>query len=374
MSKIAVVIPLYKERLSRNEIISLEQCRKVLGGYDFFFLSPERLNVPFRKDEKIVYTSKENLSSRKKYSDYVLSLEFYSLFDEYEFMLIYQLDAFVFEDKLEYFCGLDYDYIGAEWLYGLECHTQDGQLWYFGNGGLSLRRVSAFKKWITEDKSVVDYGRMLLPEDLVISIYGREHLRIADRKIAMKFSYDLHPEECFHMNGDKLPFGCHAWYRFDNVFWKKIIDTYGYDVELVDVSDTETQLLCSGKERDEKLKKYYNKDKIDICLRQIITKYDGELYVFGAGQYGFSFINMIKNTSVLVKGVIDNDISKVGKCVEGIPILRLNDVFNNGENVVVLVTMGNPGSAMKSLDEIGLIKGVNYACSRDLQMCMCEVS
>ena len=33
-------------------------------------------------------------------------------FLEYQYMLIYQLDAFVFEDKLDYFCELGYDYIG----------------------------------------------------------------------------------------------------------------------------------------------------------------------------------------------------------------------------------------------------------------------
>jgi hypothetical protein len=45
-----------------------------------------------------------------------LSEEFYQAFTDFEFMLIYQLDAFVFRDELADWCRSGYEYIGAPWL------------------------------------------------------------------------------------------------------------------------------------------------------------------------------------------------------------------------------------------------------------------
>jgi hypothetical protein len=28
------------------------------------------------------------------------------------------------------------------------------------------------------------------------------------------------PRLCFELNGRKLPFGCHAWQRYDRGFWE----------------------------------------------------------------------------------------------------------------------------------------------------------
>ena len=366
MGNVAVVIPCYKEKLDTNEKISLTQCRKILGRYDRFLLAPCGINIEDLSGERVVYTDKENLSSRKNYSDYVLSIEFYELFKGYEFILIYQLDAFVFIDKLEYFCGLDYDYIGGEWLYGLECHLHEQKLWYFGNGGLSLRRVDAFRKWISENQDVVDYARMLLPEDIAISIFGKDDLRIAGRDVAMDFSFDLHPEECYKMHDERLPFGCHGWDRFDAVFWKKIIDSYGYEVELNDVYDDENRILCSGKERSQKLKQYFDPNKINGCLKKLFTGWNGELSIFGAGQYGFSFINMVENTGITVKYVIDNDINKIGKKVEGIDIVSLSTALSR-DALPILIALMKPLSVEKQLIEKGLVKGRDYICSVDLQ-------
>lgn len=371
MKQVAIIIPLYKEILSCNETIALKQCRKILQSYERFFIIPEDLEIKCVEDEHIIATDRIHLSSRKNYSDYVLSLEFYELFFDFEYILIYQLDAFVFEDKLEYFCNLEYDYIGAEWLYGLECHSHNQNLWYFGNGGFSLRRVNAFTKWISENKEMVDYARMLLPEDLAISIYGRDYLKIASRNVAMEFSYDMHPEECFRMQGERLPFGCHAWDRFDTLFWKRVIDSYGYNVELNYVNDEETKLLCSGKERSEKLKQFFDSNKIYGCLDKMFKEWRGELSIFGAGQYGYSFINMVKDTGITVKYVIDNDVNKIGKKVEGIDIVSMSRALSN-DSLPILITLANPTLVEKQLLKNGLVKGQDYLCSKDLQIEMCK--
>ena len=43
----------------------------------------------------------------------LLTADFYRRFTDYEYILIHQLDVFLFEDKLLEFCDMGYDYIGA---------------------------------------------------------------------------------------------------------------------------------------------------------------------------------------------------------------------------------------------------------------------
>ena len=79
----------------------------------------------------------------------MLNPNFYQRFRRFEYILIYQLDAFVFSDRLEEFCRLGYDYIGAPWPLGdgnkhnEELVVEGNHFLTVGNGGFSLRRVQA---------------------------------------------------------------------------------------------------------------------------------------------------------------------------------------------------------------------------------------
>ena len=172
-------------------------------------------------------------------------------------MLIYQLDAYVFEDELLYWANRGYDYIGAPWvpmkskilhnsreryclLLRYYFYKQIGsnkakKLKYHwlqvGNGGFSLRRISKFIKLTQHYRekicSLLDDNCEFYPEDLLL------HNEITDRKyrlkkpayrIALKFSMEMNAEWCYDYNGKQLPFGCHAWYHKDYIsFWSQII-------------------------------------------------------------------------------------------------------------------------------------------------------
>ena len=36
----------------------------------------------------------------------------------------------------------------------------------------------------------------------------------------LRFAFESAPRRCFELTGHKLPFGCHAWERFDRAFWE----------------------------------------------------------------------------------------------------------------------------------------------------------
>jgi hypothetical protein len=47
---------------------------------------------------------------------------------------------------------------------------------------------------------------------------------IAPVNEAIKFSFEANPEFLFEKNNYQLPFGCHAWQRYDPLFWEKYIN------------------------------------------------------------------------------------------------------------------------------------------------------
>jgi hypothetical protein len=49
--------------------------------------------------------------------------------------------------------------------------------------------------------------------------------KVADAETAMKFSFETNPQKLFELNGCVLPFGCHAWEKYDPNFWAKYIYT-----------------------------------------------------------------------------------------------------------------------------------------------------
>jgi hypothetical protein len=44
--------------------------------------------------------------------------------------------------------------------------------------------------------------------------------RIAPVDEALQFAFEAAPRLCFELNHRRLPFGCHAWMKFDREFWK----------------------------------------------------------------------------------------------------------------------------------------------------------
>lgn len=113
-NRVIIVIPIYKKSLNANEAKSLAQCQKVLHQYPIIFVAPESLEADFIPTEnKVERFDDAYFKSPKTYNKLLINPLFYERFIAYEFMLIHQLDAYVFKDELEKWCQKGYDYIGA---------------------------------------------------------------------------------------------------------------------------------------------------------------------------------------------------------------------------------------------------------------------
>jgi hypothetical protein len=252
LKEVAIYVPTYRSELSADEQISVRHLEHYLGAYDKFLVIPDNLNVsvpgcrPIRFDPAY-------FTSAQAYSRLCLSEELYRAFMGYKYILCYQLDCLVFSDRLSEWCAKGYDYIGAPWF------KRPGFRWLYpgpelaGNGGLSLRHVAhsldairrSNQMGITDILDAAarvrysprifrDLKRALLlkrnsaarfshAEDIWWAMHASTYLpsfRIAPVEAAVDFSFETDPRYCFEKNGQRLPFGCHAWARYDREFWE----------------------------------------------------------------------------------------------------------------------------------------------------------
>lgn len=244
--EVVIVIPVHKESLSEHEQISFLQVTNVLIEYPITLVAPEG----FRAGNYFELTSKEigielfdskYFESIQGYSELCFSEEFYNRFNQYKYMLLYQLDAFVFCDKLLEFCEKGYDYIGA---------PVPHVLWPFigtriGNGGFSLRKIKTMLR-VVDVKSNVEEILQVRSQKEQEEIYRNEDQFIAfsllylkecgeditmpSESDAYKFAIEFNIDGIYEGIKDHIPFGTHRWHtnRFDD--WWSIIEKYGYSL------------------------------------------------------------------------------------------------------------------------------------------------
>ncbi len=231
--KIAVVIPTHKEQLNPLEEISLDRCRKVLGRYPLIFAVPEGKNFSWIPDDCRTIHFPHLGQGIQHYDMLMTSLSFYEAFGDFDYILIYHLDAFVFYDALEIFCRLGYDYIGAPWP-RLYTRRVNGKLTgRVGNGGFCLKNVKAHHKLLIEHADLIESVGKKFPDDIFFAYCGKRddcNFHVAPIDIAYKFAAEFNPARVVKKNDGLLPFGCHAWHRFQSEFYIELFTHFGYDL------------------------------------------------------------------------------------------------------------------------------------------------
>lgn len=273
----AVVIPVYKKTMDRLEILSLKQCLKVLPHVPLVFVGPESLDFgPYKEFAPIANLERfddDYFASLEGYSRLLLHASFYEAFQSFDFILIYQLDAFVFENQLEFWCQQPYDYIGAPWW------SEEKGWWGVGNGGFSLRRVKkhfnllktrqkedaqAYWQYICTNvesfwSRIARYPQKVLktlgigagvesfitkfiekgcPEDMFWGLHARRFcsdFSVAPPEVALGFSIEGGLSEAVSRYCSHPPFGCHReWFL-------EMIERY-FDSGAVPRNQTESQV------------------------------------------------------------------------------------------------------------------------------------
>lgn len=239
---VVITIPIYRETLSITEKVSLQQLKRILGHYPCVFVAPESLEFDYEGlEDGIVVERFPNhyFTSITSYSQLLLTEKYYARFAAYDYLLIYQLDAFVFSDRLQEFCDLGYDYIGAP-------IAPSNPIWHaigarVGNGGLSLRKITAarqaLKRWeqLPVGRQQIFQDVFLQVEDLFWGWCGVQSdfdFRCAPIATALQFAVQEEVQRCYRRieAGTLQPFGCHGWNESHVAFWQRKIAACGYEL------------------------------------------------------------------------------------------------------------------------------------------------
>ncbi|TSD65876.1 hypothetical protein FFF34_000315 [Inquilinus sp. KBS0705] len=253
-NKLAViVIPIHKATLNANEVISLKQCLKILKDYPIVFACSKNLNTThYQKimaDNAVLFKTEHfndiYFKSSVGYNKLMLTPDFYKAFLDYQYLLIYQLDVYVFKDDLKYWCKQNYDYIGAPLL---PHENRENEMQFLkgyskilnfinrtigtnfkiknvGNGGFSLRKVKKCYWLLTLSKSkVAAWGTN--HEDGFFRYWGNIFspiFKLPTDEVALHFSIEHSPKQSLKILGGEMPFGCHAFEKFEPHTWKLYI-------------------------------------------------------------------------------------------------------------------------------------------------------
>ena len=265
---VAVVVPLsLNPALTPAEELSIQHLEHYLGGYDRYLIAPRGVSIQ-RRGFQVRHLPRKFFGSKAAYNRLMMWPPLYRAFEDYQYILVYQLDCLVLSDQLAHWCGAGWDYIGAPWV---PC---DDTPWvkqaHVGNGGFSLMKVSSVLQvlanryrqkpmsyWTDMVLRNSDYAGPLvraleaahrvLPGSTILARCARmwrvsehpaEHGENNDRfwsvqavrylssfKVApvddgLRFAFEAAPRLCFELSGRQMPFGCHAWEKFDRAFWE----------------------------------------------------------------------------------------------------------------------------------------------------------
>ena len=253
--------------LSTDEEVSLRHVRHFLGAYDRFLIAP-RGSGAGREGFRTLEFSHRFFGSATAHHRLLMWPGFYGAFRNYQYILIHHLDSLTLSDDLERWCAAGWDYIGAPWL---PC---DDTPWvkeaHVGNGGFTLMKVSSaldvlrnrhrMKPYSYVGDALIRNGDWLRPlfrgvarlvrpglrpaplarllqywelhEDLAANgcnndyFWSFEAVRylpsfsVAPVAEGLRFAFEAAPRTCFELNHRQMPFGCHAWPKFDRAFWE----------------------------------------------------------------------------------------------------------------------------------------------------------
>lgn len=362
LKPVVIVIPRYSINLSMCEEVALRQVHYILGHYDIVYVSPEKMREFYSPTDNVEYFDDNCFSSVYAYSELLMTTEFYMRFLQYEYMLIYQLDAFVFRDDLLQYCKMGYDYIGAPIS---RFHSMmKGRV---GNGGLSLRKVSSCLRMTRDKNSVIksvfknipDDKKTVRPEDQFFGWCGYNDgydFLLPDVKIALSFSVENNVQHVYKkIEKGELPFGVHGWSRSFNFFlWKDFIaeskGCEGVDISLLEHEILKKESITYKEIMSRAVMAYFykrlaRKDKCSITLSDTFPLSDSYV-IWGNGVIGKRILNLFFKCGYYVTGVVDkkfekNSISEHVECS-----------FFSVDNIKTLVKKNKVIVAVKQSDEI----------------------
>lgn len=256
-----VVIPVHQPFPTAEETFSLVRCAEVLYKHDIIIVYPTNIDpsrwVSLIPAASAIGVTPDWMQSIRAYNRMMINPTFFDIFDSYTHLLIHEPDALVVSDCLVQWCKSGFDYIGAPWFEGYANAAINAPFVGVGNSGFSLFNLDSARavlkssfRWYPYKVAAKDVMRRVLRRpgpsgasaikafwvagqvkgahlisnyncDIFWSIFASKALpafSIPSPEIAASFAWEVNPSVCHRICDGKLPFGIHAWCRYDKNF------------------------------------------------------------------------------------------------------------------------------------------------------------
>ena len=359
---VIIIVPVYKMDLDEYEKISLGQVNTVLCSYSKAFIAPQSLQFDYGVEYaswKIERFPDKYFANTETYSELCLSPEFYERFLLYQYMLIYQTDAFIFSDRLEEFCKLGFDYIGA---------PVPKSVWRFlgtkvGNGGLSLRKIGSVLRILKNKQDILkkasgEYSQEFVDLRLQIedqffaycSTLSELHFFTPVSKLAAIFSVESDFGYAYQDLAENLPFGCHRWYQNNFSVWWPIIQKYGYQLSEEDIN------------KAERIHDMFRLRHIRAYLFERFIRFHRNLHfsIWGYGVDGHKCIDLLEAVGIEVASIYDIHAGKIENdtCI---PLRKPVDAeLKLKQSIIIIATAKYESEISHHLETLGLQRNVDF--------------
>jgi hypothetical protein len=252
-----VIVPIYRE-LQPAEYAIVKHNLTVLENWPVTLISSikskalvEELRRKLNRQTQAIITvelfADQYFDDVSGYNDLMLSRTFYNRFSKCKNILICQHDALIISNSLAEWIDRKFAFIGAPHFEGFHDPILPYKFRGSQNGGLSLRNISMARSIILVRPSqfmaflvrqrilpiinfVLGLARRVIVEyepglnedivwsEVVPSVYKKYIL--PPPEVAARFAFETSPSYLFSVTGGRLPFGCHAYERYEPEFWR----------------------------------------------------------------------------------------------------------------------------------------------------------
>lgn len=233
----ATLIPIYRGTLTIAEERRLELTLANSPRTSCFFVGPSSLqhflSHRLLQSRPFIGFADVHFDSILTYNRWMLMPELYETFEQYEFVVICQLDAVIVR-SLPPDLDFGFDFLGAPWVPPINARwipvlgkmafskrslRPFTRTLYVGNGGLSIRRVEAFRR-LTR----LPHSSTLPNEDVLISYFHRRlGIQVAPPKLAGQFFMELGSRTWTNKSPVPLVYGFHALSLYNPSLEDKIL-------------------------------------------------------------------------------------------------------------------------------------------------------
>ncbi len=193
-NKLAIVVPTQKSYLNYIEQEVINRISQLYSKrFSLFFVLPEGSKINYEKKgfRNIYLDPTFFYNNIQGYNSLCLDINFYKIFENFNFMLIHQLDAIILKDEIELWISKNYSYIGGPSFGKSLIYKKPKYLKYFCNGGLSLRKNADFIKVLNSKKIYFNNFDIKTIKALVKLKYIKKYINLIYNNYYTKNNFDV---------------------------------------------------------------------------------------------------------------------------------------------------------------------------------------